>query len=123
MSDFTLEDLSALLLECVGAPEEGMSLEGENALDTPFLEFGYDSLALLQITGVIERRHGIMLSDDAATQGAFLTGAAPYLSGSFEFFDGRDPRTVQPHTFYDAIYQGSLEQFMALRPLLCADTT
>ncbi|MCW7945639.1 actinorhodin polyketide synthase acyl carrier protein [Streptomyces hygroscopicus] len=68
MSDITLAELSALLLECVGAPEEGMSLDGEEALDTPFLEFGYDSLALLQVTGVIERRHGIMLSDDAVAE-------------------------------------------------------
>jgi hypothetical protein len=63
-----------------------------------------------------------MMADDAATQGAFLSAAAPYLSGSFEFFDGRDPRTLRVHSFYDAIYQGSLEQFIALRPLLCADT-
>jgi hypothetical protein len=56
-----------------------------------------------------------ILSDDAATQGAFLTRAAPALAGAFEFFDGRDPRTIQPKTVYDAVYQASLEQFIALR--------
>ncbi|MEV0980883.1 acyl carrier protein [Streptomyces sp. NPDC049915] len=65
MSDMTLSELGELLLECVGAPEEGMALEGEEALDTPFLEFGYDSLALLQVTSVINRRYGIVLDDDA----------------------------------------------------------
>jgi hypothetical protein len=56
-----------------------------------------------------------MLTDDAPTQEAFLTAAAPYLSGAFEFFDGRDPRAVQIHTIADAIYQDSLTQFLALR--------
>ncbi len=60
----------------------------------------------------------VILNDDAATQLAFLTHAAPFLSGAFEFFDGRDPTRIQPHTIYDAIYQQSLQQFDSLRPLL-----
>ncbi|MFE9253836.1 acyl carrier protein [Streptomyces sp. NPDC006879] len=68
MSDINLAELGELLLECVGAPEEGMAFEGEDALDTPFLEFGYDSLALLQVTSVINRKHGIVLSDDAVAE-------------------------------------------------------
>ncbi|MDX3457594.1 acyl carrier protein [Streptomyces sp. ME02-8801-2C] len=68
MSDISLSELSELLLECVGAPEEGTSLDSDNALDTPFLEFGYDSLALLQVTGLITRRHNIVLSDDAVME-------------------------------------------------------
>lgn len=64
MSDITLSQLSELLLECVGAPEEGMGLDGENALDTPFLECGYDSLAILQVTNVLNRKYGIVLADD-----------------------------------------------------------
>ncbi|KUO20106.1 actinorhodin polyketide synthase [Streptomyces dysideae] len=64
----TLSELGELLLECVGAPEEGMALEGEEALDTPFLEFGYDSLALLQVTSVINRKYGIVLDDDAVAE-------------------------------------------------------
>ena len=55
------------------------------------------------------------LSDDAQTQQAFLTGAAPYLTGAFEFFDGRSPATTTVHSISDAIYQGSLNQFIALR--------
>ena len=59
-----------------------------------------------------------MLSDDGPTQSAFLTQAAPYLTGAFEFFNGRDPNTLQPHTIYDAIYQTSLQQFITLRHTL-----
>ncbi|MFI6942057.1 acyl carrier protein [Streptomyces sp. NPDC050418] len=68
MSDITLSELGELLLECVGAPEEGMAFEGEDALDTPFLEFGYDSLALLQVTSVINRKYGVTLDDDAVAE-------------------------------------------------------
>ncbi|MEV0092393.1 acyl carrier protein [Streptomyces sp. NPDC050738] len=68
MSEITLAELGELLLECVGAPEEGMAFEGEDALDTPFLEFGYDSLALLQVTSVINRNHAILLDDDAVAE-------------------------------------------------------
>jgi hypothetical protein len=59
-----------------------------------------------------------MLSDDAATQNAFLTGAAPYLAGAFEFFAGRNPTNMHVTSIYDAIYQQSLVQFLALRHLL-----
>ncbi|MFJ1974882.1 acyl carrier protein [Streptomyces sp. NPDC087903] len=68
MSDITLAELGELLLECVGAPEEGMAFEGDEALGTPFLEFGYDSLALLQVTSVINRKYGIVLDDDAVAE-------------------------------------------------------
>lgn len=68
MSDITLSELSELLLECVGAPEEGMGLDGENALDTPFVDCGYDSLAILQVTNVINRRYGIVLADEAVAE-------------------------------------------------------
>lgn len=58
------------------------------------------------------------LNDDLATEGAFLAGAAPYLSGSFEFFDGRDPRRLRVGSIYDAVYQAGLAQFLALRHFL-----
>ena len=59
-----------------------------------------------------------MFGDDLATQGAFVAGAAPYLVGVFDFFDGRNPTTIHPHTIADAVYQQRLEQFMSLRPLI-----
>ena len=49
----TLADLTRMLRESAGE-EEGIDLDGD-VLDTPFLELGYDSLALLQVIGEIQR--------------------------------------------------------------------
>jgi hypothetical protein len=56
-----------------------------------------------------------MLADDGPTQGRFLTAAAQFLVGAFEFFDGRNPTSIQVHSIYDAVYQVGLEQFIGLR--------
>ncbi|MCZ4097872.1 acyl carrier protein [Streptomyces sp. SID13666] len=66
MSDFTLQELTAKLRECAGEPD-GVDLDGD-VQDTPFMELGYDSLALLQVTGVIKRERRIDLSDDAVVE-------------------------------------------------------
>ena len=60
------EVLTRLLRESAGV-EEGVDLDGEEVLDTPFVEIGYDSLALLQVTGRIRREYGIDLPDDAVS--------------------------------------------------------
>ncbi len=57
--------LARLLRESAGV-EEGVDLDGD-VLDTPFVEIGYDSLALLQVTGRIRREYGIDLPDDAVS--------------------------------------------------------
>ncbi|WP_371655121.1 MULTISPECIES: acyl carrier protein [unclassified Streptomyces] len=62
---FTLDDLKRILLEAAGA-EEGVDLDGE-ILDTEFEVLGYESLALLETGGRIEREYGISLDDDALT--------------------------------------------------------
>lgn len=59
----TLADLTRMLRESAGE-EEGIDLDGD-VLDTPFLELGYDSLALLQVIGEIQRTYGISVPDDA----------------------------------------------------------
>jgi act minimal PKS acyl carrier protein len=58
-----LEDLTRLLRECAGE-EEGVDLDGD-VLDVSFIELGYDSLALLQVTGRIQREYGVEVPDDA----------------------------------------------------------
>lgn len=63
MSEFTLSELTEKLRECAGEAE-GYDLESDDVTDVPFIELGYDSLALLQVTGVLKREHGIELSDD-----------------------------------------------------------
>lgn len=66
MSELTLQELTATLRECAG-DAEGVDLDGD-VLDVPFIELGYDSLALLQVTGVIARERGIEIADDAVIE-------------------------------------------------------
>ncbi|MFF3325831.1 acyl carrier protein [Streptomyces sp. NPDC002889] len=63
---FTLADLKRILLEGAGA-DEGVDLDGD-ILDTEFEELGYESLALLETGGRIEREYGITLDDSALTE-------------------------------------------------------
>ncbi|WP_156724686.1 acyl carrier protein [Streptomyces apocyni] len=70
----TLADLTRMLRESAGE-EEGVDLDGD-VIDTPFIDLGYDSLALLQVIGQIQREYGIEIPDDAVvdaeTPGALL---------------------------------------------------
>ncbi|MEU5538116.1 acyl carrier protein [Streptomyces sp. NPDC020362] len=63
-----------MLRESAGE-EEGIDLDGD-VIDTPFIELGYDSLALLQVIGQVQREYGITIPDDAVvdaeTPGAML---------------------------------------------------
>ncbi|MDT6987482.1 phosphopantetheine-binding protein [Streptomyces lusitanus] len=61
-SQFTLEDLRRILLEAAGA-DENVDLDGD-ILDTVFAVLGYESIALLETGGRIEREYGIVLDDD-----------------------------------------------------------
>ncbi|MBT2510559.1 acyl carrier protein [Streptomyces sp. ISL-98] len=61
--ELTLTDLTRILREAAGE-DESVDLDGD-ILDTPFAELGYDSLALLEVAGRIERELGAKLSDDA----------------------------------------------------------
>ncbi|KMS85820.1 MULTISPECIES: acyl carrier protein [Streptomyces] len=58
---FTLDDLRRILLESAGA-EEGIDLYGDID-DTEFEALGYESLALLEAGGRIEREFGVSLDD------------------------------------------------------------
>ncbi|GAA3205102.1 phosphopantetheine-binding protein [Streptomyces sp. XM83C] len=62
ISQFTLEDLRRILLEAAGA-DENVDLDGD-ILDTAFAVLGYESIALLETGGRIEREYGIVLDDD-----------------------------------------------------------
>ncbi|MEU9235820.1 acyl carrier protein [Streptomyces subrutilus] len=64
MRHLELTDLTRLLRECAGE-DEGVDLDGADVLDTLFLDLGYDSLALLQTTGRIEREYEITLDEEA----------------------------------------------------------
>lgn len=84
MSDrtFTLDDLRRILLESAGA-EEGIDLYGDIA-DSEFEALGYESLALLETGGRIEREFGVSLDDvnlsDIITPRALVTAVNELLS-------------------------------------------
>ncbi|MGW1404092.1 phosphopantetheine-binding protein [Streptomyces sp. NPDC002405] len=59
---FTLDDLRRILLEAAGA-DENVDIAG-NILDTTFEVLGYESIALLETGGRIEREYDIVLDDD-----------------------------------------------------------
>ncbi|MES5825320.1 acyl carrier protein [Streptomyces sp. RG80] len=64
-STFTLADLKRILLEGAGA-DDGIDLDGD-ILDLDFESLGYESLALLETGGRIEREYAIALDDDVFT--------------------------------------------------------
>jgi act minimal PKS acyl carrier protein len=66
--EFTLTDLKRILLEGAGA-DEGVDLDGDTVLNTDFVSLGYDSLALLETGGRIEREYGISLDEEIFAQG------------------------------------------------------
>lgn len=66
MAKLTITDLTDLLRECAGE-DEAVDLDGE-VLDTSFTDLGYDSLAVLQTTGRIERDYNLTLDEDAVSE-------------------------------------------------------
>ena len=66
--EFTLDDLKRILLDGAGE-DEGVDLDGD-ILDTDFETLGYDSLALLETGGRIERELGMSLDDDSVVTDA-----------------------------------------------------
>ncbi|WP_131786675.1 acyl carrier protein [Protofrankia symbiont of Coriaria ruscifolia] len=55
-----------VLRESAGDVED-VDLDGD-ILDVPFTDLGYDSIALLEVSGHIERDYGISLGDDAVQE-------------------------------------------------------
>jgi act minimal PKS acyl carrier protein len=60
-SEFTLADLRRILIEGAGV-DAGVDLGGDIA-DRTFDALGYESLALLETVGRIEREYGVSLPD------------------------------------------------------------
>jgi len=63
----SLEDLRRILAEGAGADDEATSIDGD-ALDIPFEELGYDSLALMETTSRIEREYAIKLDESVLAE-------------------------------------------------------
>jgi act minimal PKS acyl carrier protein len=58
----TMERLVDILRESAGE-DESVNLDGD-VLDSPFTDLGYDSLALYNTVGRVEREYGIRLPED-----------------------------------------------------------
>jgi len=85
-SRFTLDDLRRILREGAGESEsEAAGLDGD-ILDSTFEDLGYESLALLETGGRIEREFGAALDDEAlradATPRALIELVNAHLGGS-----------------------------------------
>ncbi|WP_329215641.1 acyl carrier protein [Streptomyces sp. NBC_01485] len=63
--EFTIADLKRILREGAGA-DEGVDLDGD-ITDIDFESLGYESLAMLETGGRIEREFGVTLDDDTLT--------------------------------------------------------
>ncbi|MEW2067058.1 acyl carrier protein [Streptomyces sp. NPDC007346] len=62
---FTLENLKRILREGAGA-DESVDFDGD-ILDADFEALGYESLAILETCGRIEREYGITLDDSVVS--------------------------------------------------------
>lgn len=81
-SKLDIEDIRKIMRECAG-DDDAVSLEGD-FLDTPFMDLGFDSLALLETAALVKRQFGITVSDDdlhgVETPRAFLSKVNSSLS-------------------------------------------
>ncbi|GAA2898770.1 acyl carrier protein [Streptosporangium fragile] len=66
MEKLTVTRLMEIMRECAGEGE-GLAVT-DDVLDVEFGDLGYDSLAMLETAGRIERDHGIRLADDQVTE-------------------------------------------------------
>ena len=66
MPEFTQRDLTRLIRATVGV-DESVDLEGD-ILDTPFVELGYDSLAVLEVTSRIEKEFPVSIPDEMVAE-------------------------------------------------------
>jgi act minimal PKS acyl carrier protein len=62
--EMTIDDLRRILRDSAGQ-DEGIDLDGD-IIDVEFAELGYDSIALLETSGYIERERGVSLDEEKA---------------------------------------------------------
>jgi len=63
--ELTIDDFKHLLREAAGE-DETADLDGD-ILDVAFDELGYDSLALLEVAALVQRRFAVVLGEDEVT--------------------------------------------------------
>lgn len=74
MRKLTVEDLKRIMRQCAG-DDGGGAMDGD-ITEVGFDELGYDSLALLETAGQIQREYGVTLAEERlpeiTTPGAFV---------------------------------------------------
>jgi act minimal PKS acyl carrier protein len=63
--ELTIDDIKDLLREAAGE-DEAADLDGD-ILDAGFDELGYDSLALLEMAALVQRRFAVILAEEEVT--------------------------------------------------------
>ncbi|HEX5400929.1 MAG TPA: acyl carrier protein [Pseudonocardiaceae bacterium] len=63
--EMTIDDLRRILRESAGEDED-VDLDGD-IIDVEFADLGYDSIALLETGGYIERERGVSLDEESVT--------------------------------------------------------
>jgi len=84
MSELDLDDLRLIMREAAG---EGEDVDlGQDILDVPFTNLGFDSLALMETVALIKRRTGVAIGDDElgeiVTPRALLDKVASRMTGA-----------------------------------------
>lgn len=81
MQRFTFEHLKEALRASAGV--DGSADLTQDVLDRSFDELGYDSLALLELTGRVQRDFGVPMPDDARQHMPTPRAALDYINTRF----------------------------------------
>ncbi|MGH3898241.1 MAG: acyl carrier protein [Pseudonocardiaceae bacterium] len=81
MQNFTLDHLKEALRAAAGV-DGSVDLDGD-VLDTPFEELGYDSLAMLELAGRVQRDFRVPMPDDARHHMPTPRAALTYINARF----------------------------------------
>jgi len=66
MRKLTVGDLKNIMRQCAG-DDGGSAMDGD-ITDVEFAELGYDSLALLETAGYVQREYGVTLGEDGLAE-------------------------------------------------------
>ena len=81
MQTFTLDDLRDLLGSIAGV-DESTDLSGDID-DVPLTDLGYDSLAMLELAGQVQRRYGVPIPDDGPERMTTPRRTVEYINSRF----------------------------------------
>lgn len=79
MAQFTITDLRSILSSCAGV-DDAVELD-ETSGEELFTDLGYDSLAILELCGRIQRLYGVVVPDEAAEEMLTPNQAVEYVTG------------------------------------------